>query len=117
QLRGRVGRGADESYCILVSDMGEAAERLRIFARTHDGFAIAEADLRMRGQGDLFGARQSGLPAFRWADLERDADLLAIARRHARALIEVDPDLSGHPTLLAALTSRYSDHAEMFRTG
>lgn len=117
QLRGRVGRGAEESYCILVSDMGDAIERLRIFCRTDDGFAIAEADLRLRGQGDLFGSRQSGIPAFRWADLEKDLDLLDAARRHARELIGSDPDLKGSPALLEALTRRYGEHAELFRTG
>ena len=117
QLRGRVGRGAEESYCILISDMGEAAERLRIFSRTDDGFAIAEADLRLRGQGDLFGARQSGLPLFRWADLEKDVDLLTLARRHAREMVEIDPELAGQPGLREALARRFADHAELFRTG
>lgn len=117
QLRGRVGRGAEESYCILISDMGEAAERLRIFSRTDDGFAIAEADLRIRGQGDLFGARQSGIPAFRWADLENDLDLMEVGRDYARKIVEGDPQLDEHPRLREALRQRYGDREDLFRTG
>jgi ATP-dependent DNA helicase RecG len=116
QLRGRVGRGAEESYCILISDVGDAAERLRIFTGTDDGFRIAEADLHLRGQGDLFGARQSGLPAFRWADLEKDLDLLTLSRRVAREIVGGDAELERHPGLREALERRYADRAEMFGT-
>ena len=117
QLRGRVGRGAEESYCILLTSGPEAAERLRVFASTDDGFRIAEADLRLRGQGDLFGARQSGLPEFRFADLERDVDLLALARDEARRIVERDPALESHPRLKEALEARYGDRARLFETG
>ncbi len=116
QLRGRVGRGAEESYCILLSS-GEAAERLRVFASTEDGFRIAEADMRLRGQGDLFGARQHGLPAFRFADLERDVQLLTVARGEARALVEGDPELARHPRLAEALEKRYGERARLFHVG
>jgi ATP-dependent DNA helicase RecG len=117
QLRGRVGRGSEESYCILLHTGPGAAERLRIFASTEDGFAIAEADLRLRGAGDLFGARQSGLPAFRFADLGKDLALLTLARTEARALVEGDPDLAHHPRLRDVLETRYAERMRMFGVG
>jgi ATP-dependent DNA helicase RecG len=117
QLRGRVGRGSEASYCILLEGGAEAAERLRLFASTEDGFRIAEHDMRLRGQGDLFGARQSGLPAFRFADLERDEGLLRQARTEARRLVEEDPDLTKHPHFLGALTARYGERARLFHVG
>ena len=95
QLRGRVGRGAAESHCVLISQGGElASERLKIFRDTSDGFAIARADLQIRGQGDLFGAQQSGKdPILRFADLTRDEQLLVRAQQLARRVIEADPEL------------------------
>ena len=117
QLRGRVGRGAEESYCILLMGTAHAAERLRIFAETEDGFRIAEADMRLRGQGDLFGDRQAGIPAFRFADLERDEDLLLRARERARQMVEEDPDLTAHPTIRAALEARFGERARLFSAG
>ena len=94
QLRGRVGRGAEESYCILLGDVSpEAAERLRIFVETEDGFAIARADLQLRGMGDLFGEQQSGEPTFRVADPFRDEALNVIAQEEAGALVAADPQL------------------------
>jgi ATP-dependent DNA helicase RecG len=117
QLRGRVGRGAQESYCILLAAAPEATQRLRIFASTEDGFRIAEEDMRLRGQGDLFGARQSGLPAFRFADLERDERLLALARDLARHVIEGDPDLERYPEFRSALATRYDDRLRLFQVG
>ncbi|MQA92769.1 MAG: ATP-dependent DNA helicase RecG [Gemmatimonas sp.] len=117
QLRGRIGRGASTSYCIIVSELGHGSERLRIFARTEDGFRIAEEDLRLRGQGDLFGPRQSGLPAFRWARLETDLFLLNLARTAARGLVAEDPDLASHVRVRDALERTYQERAEMFRTG
>jgi ATP-dependent DNA helicase RecG len=117
QLRGRVGRGAEQSYCVLLVSQPAAAERLRVFTSTEDGFVIAEADMRLRGQGDLFGERQSGLPAFRFADLERDAELLSVARGEARRLVAADPSLSAFPALREALERRYGDRARMYGTG
>ena len=117
QLRGRVGRGAAASFCILLTSSGEAAERLRLFASTEDGFHIAEYDMRLRGQGDLFGARQSGLPAFRFADLERDEGLLQEARAEARRIVEEDPELDRHPEYANALRARYGERARMFHVG
>ena len=96
QLRGRVGRGAAQSYCLLVNRGtlgGVAAERLRVMEKEHDGFKIAEADLRLRGPGELFGARQSGLTDLNFANLARDARLLSAARQEALAWLEKDPEL------------------------
>jgi len=86
QLRGRVGRGGHESFCILVANLksDEAAERLRVLERTTDGFAIAEADLKLRGPGELLGAAQSGIPDFRFADLVEDRGLVECAREYAK---------------------------------
>jgi ATP-dependent DNA helicase RecG len=117
QLRGRVGRGAQQSYCILLVSHPDAAERLRIFAGTEDGFRIADADMHLRGQGDLFGERQSGLPAFRFADLEKDAELLDLARSEARRLVEQDPTLTPWPDIREALERRYGERVRMYWTG
>ena len=96
QLRGRVGRGSHKSYCVLVSDnkSPEARERLNVLRETNDGFAIASADLRLRGPGDFFGARQHGLPELHIADLCADMDVLSSAQQAAKALLAADPDLS-----------------------
>lgn len=99
QLRGRVGRGAHQSYCILMGPRmfaEEARERLNAFARTGDGFRIAEEDLRLRGPGEFFGTRQSGLPDLRAANVIRDADLLERARAEAFDLIKRDPKLTNY---------------------
>jgi ATP-dependent DNA helicase RecG len=96
QLRGRVGRGAAKSSCLLVyhGPLGEAAKaRLKILRETDDGFVIAEEDLRLRGAGELLGSRQSGMPEFRVADLAAHADLLAAARDDARMILARDPEL------------------------
>ena len=95
QFRGRVGRGPYQSYCILIAEPKSAAgeERMRAMVRTQDGFELAEIDLRMRGPGEFFGARQSGLPDLQLARLS-DTRLLALARQEAQAILETDPDLS-----------------------
>ncbi len=96
QLRGRVGRGGHQSYCILMGPRmfaEEARERLTAFSRTNDGFKIAEEDLRLRGPGEFFGTRQSGLPDLRAANIIRDAALLEQARKDAFDLIQQDPKL------------------------
>ncbi|RAP42819.1 ATP-dependent DNA helicase RecG [Rhodovulum viride] len=98
QLRGRVGRGAAASTCLLMyqAPLGEAGRRrLEILRETEDGFRIAEEDLAMRGAGDLIGTAQSGLPRFRIADLERQAALMAVAQSDARKLLADDPGLAG----------------------
>lgn len=121
QLRGRVGRGAERSYCILLSDPSpETAERLRVFVDTDDGFEIARADLRLRGMGDLFGERQSGVPTFRIADpLDRDAELNEVARATASAILGADPELRSreHAGLAKVLRERYRRALELFRVG
>jgi ATP-dependent DNA helicase RecG len=93
QLRGRVGRGAEQSYCILVTDkLGDAGrERIRTMVDSNDGFYIAEMDLKLRGPGEFFGTRQSGLPALRIGNIIRDQDVLEIARGEAQALIASPP--------------------------
>lgn len=96
QLRGRVGRGAGESTCLLLYDppLGEtAARRLKLMRDTDDGFRISEEDLTMRGAGDVIGTAQSGLPRFKIADLERQAGLMDLAQRDARKLLHDDPGL------------------------
>jgi ATP-dependent DNA helicase RecG len=96
QLRGRVGRGATKSSCLLIyqDPLGEAAKaRLRIMRETEDGFRIAEEDLRLRGAGEMLGTRQSGLPLFRMADLSADGDLLQAARDDAGLMLARDAEL------------------------
>jgi ATP-dependent DNA helicase RecG len=95
QLRGRVGRGGQRSACLLVHEASgeEARARIEILCESQDGFRIAEEDLRLRGPGELFGRRQSGLPGFRFGDLRRDGPLLELARREVTALLERDPEL------------------------
>jgi len=96
QLRGRIGRGADASTCILVYAPPltvNAEKRLRVLRETDDGFIIAEEDLKLRGGGELLGTRQSGIPEFKLADLSLHADLLATARKDAALVLETDPEL------------------------
>ena len=96
QLRGRVGRGADQSYCILMSGHKLSADsktRLQTMTRTNDGFEIAEVDLKLRGPGDIMGTQQSGVLNLKIADLVRDNDILKIARGYASALLKDDPSL------------------------
>ncbi len=112
QLRGRVGRGPWKSYCILVTGgrpTEEARRRLDAMVETNDGFRIAEVDLELRGPGEFFGTRQSGLPEFRVADLLRDAALLEEARREAEAIVAGDPELRqpDHAALRRVLLARW----------
>jgi ATP-dependent DNA helicase RecG len=97
QLRGRVGRGADQSYCLLMAGLKvstEGKERLKVMCETNDGFKIAEEDLKLRGPGDIMGTRQSGDIELKLANLATDGNMLNIARKHANALLAGDPDLS-----------------------
>jgi len=120
QLRGRVGRGAEESFCILLGDVSpEALARLEMFARTDDGFQIAREDLRLRGMGDLFGERQSGVPTFRVADPIRDEALNERARVAAEKVLGDDPELrlASHEPLRRVMNARYRRAIELFRVG
>ena len=96
QLRGRIGRGGHKSYCVLITDgkSDEALEKLRVIEQSADGFEIAEADLRLRGPGELLGARQSGLTAMRFPEFLTDTALLREARAHAERLLDEDPALN-----------------------
>jgi ATP-dependent DNA helicase RecG len=96
QLRGRVGRGADQSYCILMSKdelSADARKRLGVMVSTNDGFKIAETDLQLRGPGDIQGTQQSGIPELKIADLTHDEAILKYARAQAKQLLEHDPGL------------------------
>jgi ATP-dependent DNA helicase RecG len=121
QLRGRVGRGAGESLCVLIAEPGEGAdERLEVLRDTSDGFEVARADLQIRGQGDMFGSLQHGRdPVLRFADLMRDEDLLVLAQREARAVVSADPQLEDarHERIRAQLQGRYRHRLEMYGVG
>jgi len=121
QLRGRVGRGPWKSYCILLSGASSPEAKLRLDAMgaTNDGFKIAEVDLSLRGPGDFFGTRQSGLPEFRVADLLRDAAALEAARRDAATLIREDPHLLApeHRALRGALLQRWRGKLDLAGVG
>jgi len=140
QLRGRVGRGGDQSFCILVAkrwlagragraaarnspssadQQALAARRLAAMVSTTDGFRIAETDLRLRGPGDFFGTRQSGIPEFKIADIVADASVLNDARVDAFAIVESDPHLASaeHRSLLSYLRSRYADEMKLIDVG
>jgi ATP-dependent DNA helicase RecG len=121
QLRGRVGRGPFKSYCVLLghAPSGAARQRIAAMTETNDGFKIAEVDLTIRGPGDFFGTRQSGLPEFRVADLLRDGAALEEARREAFALIARDPKLREpeHRALRAALLARWRGKLDLASVG
>jgi len=111
QLRGRVGRGAKRGLCVAIAppDAAAASERLKAFNATTDGFEIAEADYRLRGAGQLAGERQAGASPLMIADMQRDADLLNLARHDASAMIERDPELDGLALLRSRLFKRLGD--------
>ncbi|HKZ25327.1 MAG TPA: ATP-dependent DNA helicase RecG, partial [Acidimicrobiia bacterium] len=114
QLRGRVGRGLHPGVCVLLASptTEEGEERLVAMASTTDGFVLAEEDLRIRGQGTVFGARQSGTVDLRLADVLKDIDLLVAARHDAFELVDRDPDLRGHPELAEEVRSMLGDAVE-----
>ena len=114
QLRGRVGRGQHQSYCILFSDNQneETKQRLKVMTRTTDGFKIAEEDLRLRGPGDFFGERQHGLPGLRVADIGCDTQLLQEAKDAAEELLAQDPELKQHPATAQRIEELFRQKAD-----
>lgn len=122
QLRGRVGRGGEASYCILLAQKPlseDARKRLRMMEETSDGFRIAEEDLAIRGPGEFMGTKQSGLPDFRIANIARDGRVLSEAKADAFSIIEKDPDLSeeNHRMLRDALIARWKGRLDNAKTG
>ena len=114
QLRGRLSRGTGPNYCFLVADptTTESEERLRAMVSSDDGFRLAEEDLRIRGQGSVFGARQAGAADLRIADLLRDAQLLIDARREAFALVAADPTLGRYQAVADEVRTLLGDSVE-----
>ena len=116
QLRGRVGRGQRQSYCILMRK-GPRTPRLEVICGTSDGFKVAEEDLKLRGPGDFFGNRQHGLPAFRLADLSGDLQVFERARQAAERTFRRDPDLQlpEHAVLRAKVMALLQDESGIKR--
>ncbi len=122
QLRGRIGRGSRQSFCILLVSrlgLGDARERLEFFVRTSDGFELAEKDMELRGPGEMLGTRQHGLPDLRVADLGRDRNTLRQARKDAFRLVKLDPELKQpqNGCIRRTLLSRYHGRSELLRVG
>ncbi len=109
QLRGRVGRGSHQSYCILMSNSKtpDSQQRLKVLEQSQDGFFISEMDLRLRGPGEVLGTRQSGLPDFALASLVEDQEVLNLAREAAEKILLLDKNLQGMPSLKRELDERY----------
>jgi len=121
QLRGRIGRGPYESYCILISDTQreETQKRLSAMTESQDGFEIAEEDLKLRGPGDIFGTRQHGLPEVRFGDVVRDMEIMELARKEAFLLIDKDPELKNYENKLIKnnLQRRFKGRLGLARVG
>ncbi|MEW6601472.1 MAG: DNA helicase RecG, partial [Nitrospirota bacterium] len=115
----RIGRGEHESYCLLMAYppfSDDAGRRLKAMESTGDGFRIAEEDLAIRGPGDFFGTRQSGIPDLKLADIIRDVGVLEGARKEAFNLIESDPDLTGFPKLKEVLQRKWMGRLELIKS-
>jgi ATP-dependent DNA helicase RecG len=119
QLRGRIGRGGYDSYCLLMAYppfSDEAKRRLKAMESTGDGFKIAEEDLAIRGPGDFFGTRQSGLPELKIANIIRDMGALEISRKEAFALADAEPDLNAYPLLKQTLRKKWMGRLELVKS-
>jgi ATP-dependent DNA helicase RecG len=114
QLRGRVGRGVHPGTCLLLADptTDEGSARLAAMVATTDGFRLAEEDLRIRGQGTVFGTRQSGVKDLKLADILEDFETLVTARRDAFSLVETDPSLMGHEALAQEVRAMLGDEVD-----
>jgi len=122
QLRGRIGRGAHRSLCLLLAEFRQSEDskrRLRVMEETNDGFKIAEEDLLIRGPGEFLGTRQSGMPDFRVANVVRDSRILGLARDEAFRLIDSDPTLAHpeHRGLKSELLRRWKGRLELATVG
>jgi ATP-dependent DNA helicase RecG len=120
QLRGRVGRGADMSHCLLIAyepSSEEAKRRLDIMVRSNDGFRIAEEDLSIRGPGEFWGTRQSGMPDLKVADIIRDSGKLETAKKEAFNLLDSSPQLEEFPSLRRALEAFWQGKVDLYKTG
>ena len=119
QLRGRVGRGAHKSFCILMTEKltENARERMRTMTETQDGFRIAEVDLRLRGPGEFFGTKQSGLPSFRVANLLRDRETLELARNEATAYVENPPSVEALAELVNYIRDKWQRRYGLVQVG
>lgn len=119
QLRGRVGRGNKQSFCLLVPNKinDDSRRRLEVIARTTDGFAIAEEDLNIRGQGEFFGTKQSGMPDFKITNLLRDAKILEEVRKDAFSFIKKNQTLSNYPHLRESLQNFWGNRIDLLKVG
>jgi ATP-dependent DNA helicase RecG len=121
QLRGRVGRGAEESHCLLISGVvsESATQRLKAMTQMRNGFEIAQKDLELRGPGEFFGTKQHGLPEFRMADITRELAMLELARQDALALLAGDPrlDLAKHAALREAVSEQFGEDLALAQIG
>ena len=110
QLRGRVGRGASKSYCLLSYENKNqlSRQRLEVLINSNDGFEISEIDLRFRGPGQVLGTKQSGLPDFALASLSDDADVLELARKEARNILDLDPTLENNSMLRILIKEQWN---------
>jgi len=119
QLRGRIGRGAHKSYCLLFGEpeTDEAKRRLKVMVETSDGFKIAEEDLKLRGPGEFFGTRQHGLPEFRFADIIEDWNILRSAREDAFEIVATDPLLKNHAILYRTVLGKFANRIDLVEVG